>query len=202
MVDSVEGFILVGGTSSRMGTDKSRLILNGLTFTEQLATVLAQITSTVRLVGSGCAHPGLEAVGDVFTHWGALGGLHAALAGCRREWSLVVACDLPFITPNLLARLAELRQDFEAVAPLQQNGFLQPLCALYRVDPCLERCEALIRAGERRPLALLEAVKSRFVKFDELSDLDDSEQFFDNINTPEDYSRARQKGASLWAKRN
>jgi molybdopterin-guanine dinucleotide biosynthesis protein A len=200
MVDSMEGFILVGGTSSRMGTDKSRLILNGLTFTEQIADVLAPITSSVKVVGKSGSDLGLESTNDVFQRWGALGGLHAALAACETEWSLVIACDLPFVTTNLLTRLAGLREGFEAVAPFQENGYLQPLCALYRVDPCLERCEALIKAGERRPLALLQAVKSRFVAFAELSDLTDADRFFDNINTPGDYTRAKQKGDGITAK--
>lgn len=200
MPDSMEGFILVGGSSSRMGTDKSRLILNGRTFTEHIAEVLAQITPSVKLVGKGRDDLGLESTTDVFESWGALGGLHAALAACRKEWSMIVACDLPFVTTRLFGRLTELRQGFEAVAPRQKNGYLQPLCALYRVDPCLERCEGLIKAGERRPLALLQAVKSRLVAFEELSDLNDSDRFFDNINTPEDYTMAKKKGGRLSAK--
>jgi molybdopterin-guanine dinucleotide biosynthesis protein A len=195
-MDSVEGFILVGGASSRMGTDKSRLTLNGLTFTQRIAGALAQMTQSVKVVGRN-DDLGLEGTTDIFEQWGALGGLHAALSACRTEWSLIVACDLPFVTTKLFARLAGFRQGFEAVVPVQQNGYVQPLCAFYRVDPCLERCEALIKDGERRPLALLEAVSSRRVEFSEISDLADADRFFDNINTPEDYVRATVKGGDL-----
>jgi molybdopterin-guanine dinucleotide biosynthesis protein A len=200
MMYSVEGFILVGGASSRMGTDKSRLTVDGLTFTEKIAGALAQITQSVKVVGKSAVDLGLESTSDIFEQWGALGGLHAALAACRMEWSLIVACDLPFVTAKLFTRLAGLRPGFEAVVPVQQNGYVQPLCALYRVDPCLERCETLIKAGDRRPLALLEAVKSRRVEFAEISDLADADRFFDNINTPEDYVRATMKGDNLSAK--
>jgi len=196
MMYSVEGFILVGGASRRMGTDKSRLTVGGFTFTEKIAAALAGTTQSVKVVGGGAVDLGLERTSDIFEQWGALGGLHAALAACRTEWSLVVACDLPFVTSNLFARLAGLREDFEAVVPMQQNGYLQPLCAFYRVDPCLERCEALIKRGERRPLALLDAVKSRRVEFAEISDLTNADRFFDNINTPEDYTRATRKAVN------
>jgi len=199
-MDRLEAFILIGGASSRMGTDKSQLKLGDRTFTEHIAETLSQVADSVSLVGTNIDDMGLRVIPDVFNRWGALGGLHAAMKGCRSDWCLVVACDLPFVTSGLFERLAGLRSSFEAVAPVQQNGFFQPLCAMYRVDPCLQRCEALILAGERRPLSLLEAVKTRVVRFDELQDLKGADHFFDNINTPEDYARIQEKGDDTAAK--
>ena len=49
-------------------------------------------------------------------------------------------------------------------------------------------------AGERRPIALLQSVRTRWVDFNEISDLDGSSHFFDNINTPEDYARVALEG--------
>jgi molybdopterin-guanine dinucleotide biosynthesis protein A len=199
-MDSVEGFILIGGASSRMGTDKSRLMLNGRTFTELIAETVLQVTDSVKLVGKEGDDLGLESAPDVFKGWGALGGLHAAMAACKAEWCLVVACDLPFVTSSLLERMAGLRGSFDAVAPIQENGYLQPLCAMYRVDPCLKQCEALILAGARRPQSLVELVKTRLVRFEELKDLNGADRFFDNINTPEDYTIATAKGGDPTAK--
>ena len=200
-MDWLTGFILVGGKSSRMGTDKARLQLGDCSFTERIAATLSTVTSSVGVVGgSAHNHPGLKSTPDVFTAWGALGGIHAALANCHTEWTMVVACDLPFVTPDLLKRLIQMRSGFEAVAPLQPNGYLQPLCALYRVEPCLGRAEQLINSGERRPLALLDLVKTRVVQFEELSDLTDADHFFDNINTPDDYLKAKAKGGNRPAK--
>ncbi len=133
---------------------------------------------------------GYENVPDVYGGWGALGGLHASLAACRAEWAVVVACDLPFVTGELLARLYLLREDFDAVVPVQRDGRLQPLCALYRREVCRERAEALIREGERRPRTLIAAVRARRVNWEELEDLEGSKLFFENVNTPEDYRRA------------
>lgn len=191
-MNGIEGFILTGGKSSRMGTDKARLRLGAETFAEKIAAALGSMTERVRPVGGfGPGEVG-PAVPDVYREWGALGGLHAALAACQSEWAAVVACDLPFVTGELFARLAALRADFEAVVPIQSDGRAQPLCALYRKEPCLGQVEELIRAGERRPRALLERVRTRRVEFRELADLTDSALFFININTPADYSRARE----------
>jgi molybdopterin-guanine dinucleotide biosynthesis protein A len=119
--------------------------------------------------------------------------LHAALAACRAEWAAVAACDLPFITGELFVRLASLRENFDAVVPVQMDGRWQPLCALYRARRTSERAADLIAQGERRPRALLDLIDTRRVAFDELRDLRGADRFFINVNTPEDYANARQE---------
>jgi molybdopterin-guanine dinucleotide biosynthesis protein A len=184
----VEAFILAGGASRRMGTDKSQLLIDRQTFTERISETLLNVTDSVTLVGGEAKN--LKTIRDVYPQWGALGGLHAALTACRRDWAIVVACDLPFVTSGLFLLLASLRLDHEAVVPIQPDGRPQPLAALYRVDPCRQRATELIEAGRRRPLDLLEAVKTRWVSFDEIRNLEQAERFFVNINTPSDYYEA------------
>jgi molybdopterin-guanine dinucleotide biosynthesis protein A len=189
----IEGFILVGGASSRMGRDKARLELKGRSFVERIAAALACVTVRVSVVGARegeSADWHLPVVPDVFAKWGALGGLHAALEACRAPWAAVVACDLPFVTGELFARLAALRENFDAVVPVQPDGHRQPLCALYRVEPCRGRAAQLIASGERRPRALLDSARTRWVEMDELADLAGAPLFFTNVNTPEDHARA------------
>ena len=95
------------------------------------------------------------------------------------------------MTGELLARLASLRgPEFDAVAPTQADGRLQPLCALYARDACLPVAERLIRTGELRPRSLLSQVRTRLVAFEELADLDGAGLLFSNVNTPDDYRRA------------
>jgi len=186
----MEAFILAGGASRRMGTDKSQLLIERQTFTERIAETLLRVAGSVALVGGQAQSSNLSTVTDVYPQWGALGGLHAALAACKREWAIVVACDLPFVTAELFEFLARMRLDHDAVVPVQQDGRPQPLAALYRVEPCLQRATELIEAGRRRPLDLLDAVNTRWVEFDQLRNLAQSERFFANINTPSDYDDA------------
>ncbi len=192
----VEGFILVGGRSSRMGTDKSRLQFGGQTSVERIAAELRSVTRRISLVGSSRAgyDPDLRIVPDTHERWGALGGIHAALGACVSDWALIVACDLPFVTRDLCSRLLTLSQQEspDAVVPIQPDGRPQPLCALYRREPCRLEADQLIASGEHTPRALLANVNPRWVRPAELIDLPGAENFFFNVNTPQDYERAKQ----------
>lgn len=195
-MSDIEGFILTGGASSRMGTDKARLSLGGLTFLERIAKALRLTTPDISVVS---ARPeqfdsSLPVVADIHRNCGALGGLHAALRACRAPWAAIVSCDLPFVTGELFARLGVFRdEETDAVAPLQSDGRPQPLCALYSPAGCMEQVERLLQEGERRPRVLLRQVRTRWVAPTELSDLRDAELFFMNVNTPEDYRHARER---------
>src|SRR5215218_5533632 len=160
MVD-IEAFILAGGASRRMGTDKSQLRIEQQTFTERIAETLHVITDLVTIVGRNDAR--LSSIADIYPQWGALGGLHASLSACKREWAIVVACDLPLVTAELFFFLADLRMDHDAIVPVQQDNRPQPLSALYQVDPCRQRATELIETGHRRPLDLLERVNTRWI---------------------------------------
>lgn len=202
-MDDIEGFILAGGLSSRMGEDKSRLRLGGRTFVELAAGALHAVAPLVSIVGSrpGVGGHGLAVVPDVYEGVGAIGGLHAALSACGARWAAVVSCDLPFVKGELLARLASLRgEETDAVVPLQEDGRPQPLCALYATEVCRAAVEELILAGELRPRVLLQKVRARRVAFEELSDLEGSPLFFTNVNTPEDYQEVLQEGKRQEAK--
>jgi len=103
----VQGFILVGGASRRMGRDKAQLRLGPETMLERIAAQLSPVTSSVTLVGGSHADSGssLPTVPDVYEKWGALGGIHAALSAAKTDWVIVIACDLPFVTRDLFERL-------------------------------------------------------------------------------------------------
>ena len=194
----VESFILVGGASSRMGTDKSLLLFSHQTAVQRITNELAPITLSISLVGSRVQRPpaGLKRVSDVHQRWGALGGIHAALRAGEAQWAMIVACDLPLVTRALFSFLLRLRdgQDnsIDAVVPIQSDGRPQPLCALYRRESCLKEAERVIAAGEHTPRALLAAVSTRWVTFEELAGLPNAAHFFLNVNTPADYERAQQ----------
>lgn len=185
-ITQIEAFILAGGASSRMGTDKSQLLLENQTFVERISATLQTVTDTIRLVG-GSENSKLPTVADIYPQWGALGGLQAALSACRSDWAIVVACDLPLVTAELFRTLASLRTDHDAVVPMQPDGRPQPLAALYRAEACAARATELIEAGRRRPLDLLQTVRTRWVAFAEIANLDQANRFFVNINTPDDY---------------
>ena len=190
----VEGFILVGGASSRMGQDKSRLMLRSQTTVERIAEAISDVAPRVRLVGRD-DQTQFASVPDLTESWGPLGGMQAALHAAEAEWCIVIACDLPFVSSGLLRRLLELGSNTtersDAVVPIQADDYPQPLCAVYRRLPCLDAAEQSISSGQRSPRALLDRVKTRYVPFAEIADLTGARNFFFNINTPENYERAQ-----------
>lgn len=193
----VEGFILVGGQSSRMGTDKSRLSFGKQTAVERIATALRPLTTKVRLVGgstSQAALVGFESIPDTYPGWGALGGIQAALSACHSEWAAIIACDLPLVSQELFLRLRQLLtqepEGFDAIVPIQPDERPQPLCAIYRRANCSQTADRLIAEGEHKPRALLAKVRTRWVEFQELAGLPGAEHLFLNMNTPQDYEQA------------
>ena len=195
----VEGFILVGGQSTRMGSDKTQLVFGAQTGVEHIATAIRPLTPSVRLVGSRHQNypADLENIPDKFSRWGALGGIQAALAACKTEWAIIAAGDLPLLTAGLFARLwqfagASEGATIDAIVPIQPDGRPQPLCGIYRRDTCSVVTTELVARGEHRPRAMLAEIRTRWVTFAELSDLPGAEGFFLNVNTPNDYERARQ----------
>ena len=143
-MDQIEAFILAGGTSSRMGKDKAELLLENQSFIQRIADALFAVINSVTVVGRSSTDPRLKTALDVYPSWGALGGLHAALQSCTSSWAFVIACDLPFVTSELVSCLADERSQYEAVVCIQPDGRPQPLCALYSVQPCLSVAAKLI----------------------------------------------------------
>jgi molybdopterin-guanine dinucleotide biosynthesis protein A len=136
----VEAVLLTGGKSSRMGEDKSLLIIEGVPQAERIASQLKGIDVAVTVLGKspleGCAF--LE---DEDLH----AGPTAALAKFQPSAShvFVASCDLPRFDARLVRLLAETIGDREAAVP-DVNGFRQPLCALYRAE-AFDRLRDLMR---------------------------------------------------------
>ncbi|HYP50389.1 MAG TPA: molybdenum cofactor guanylyltransferase [Pyrinomonadaceae bacterium] len=194
----VEGFVLAGGASSRMGENKAHLKLGGKTFVERAALSLSAIKPRrIFLVGNFTNEnkaAEIEILLDVFKSdtRASIIGLHTALFHAETEWIAVLACDLPFASGALLKRLTEfVRDEADAVVPLQKDERAQPLCALYR-KTCLPKVETALTSNEWRLKKLLEKLETRFVRFEEIGDLPNAENFFFNVNTPADFARAVQ----------
>ena len=95
------------------------------------------------------------------------------------------------MTSDLIRRLSGFCSDaVDAVVPVQSDSRPQPLCSLYRVEKCRPTAEAMIKAGDLKLQKLLTRLATRYVEFEEVSDLPGSDSFFINVNTPEDYAKA------------
>ena len=198
MHPKISAAILAGGQARRLGgADMASLVVGGARIVERQLAALAGLADDVRIVGGDAARYrdlGIPVVADAIAGAGSLGGLYTALIGARHERVLVLACDLPFVSAALLERLAiesGTATEIDAVVPRSGRG-LEPLCAVYRTR-CAGVARERIAHGDLRMTALLADLAVRELGRDALAPYDDG-ALFENVNTPQDYARARGLG--------
>jgi molybdopterin-guanine dinucleotide biosynthesis protein A len=122
------GVLLTGGASSRMGTDKARLVINGETLAARAARVLSAVCDPAIEVGQAVS--GLPAIQEDPPGAGPLVALLAGHGALGAPAAVVLlACDMPFVEPPLLQLLVEWPGD-RTVIPVV-DGRLQYACARY-----------------------------------------------------------------------
>jgi molybdopterin-guanine dinucleotide biosynthesis protein A len=192
-LSSIEGFVLVGGLSRRMGQDKASLLVNGQRLVDRAKDVLSEICgSNVRIANRmDPSKSGYDVVNDFqflkvpTATRAALIGLHTALAAARSDWIAVLACDLPLITASIfreLCTLAAAAYD-QAPAPLaavprQSDGRLQPLAAVYHRS-CLEQVKEALTTDDWSLKSCLKRLS--------VTELEVPDMSLFNMNTEEDY---------------
>lgn len=199
-MSTVAGIILAGGRSRRMGRDKALLRFSGdnrSTFLSHLAAVLSAFCDELVLVArdaeqaASCVVPGVAVVIDQVPEVGPLMGLYSGLRSICATHALVVAVDMPFVQPELIAFLLSCPRDDALLVPVV-DGVPQVLLAVYprSLLPTIEIC---LRAAERGPRALLKAARVRYLEEAQLRRVDPQLCSFVNVNTPEDLANLRQK---------
>jgi len=194
---TVSGAVLTGGASRRMGSDKAHLEFDGQPAAGRVARLLAGLVSDVSIVGGSppqaTATVGVRFVADVAGPQCSLRGLVSALSAARSDWVLVVATDLPFVTPELLLALVAWPQA-DAVVPRDANG-RHALCALYHRDPVLAVARERLECGELALAGLLDAVETAYVEGEALERIDPQGAALTNVNTPDELAAARERHA-------
>jgi molybdenum cofactor guanylyltransferase len=189
----VDAAILVGGHARRFGgCDKSALRIGSTTILERQMAVVGPLTDRILIVASDLRRVdthGLTAVVDRMPGTGTLGAIYTALSASTGELTLIVACDLPFLSGPFLAHVAAAAtRDVDVVIPRTADGY-QPLCALY-ARRSITLIRRRIEAGQLKVLDLLTDVRVREVGASEIAPYDPDGTLFFNVNTPEDYARA------------
>jgi molybdenum cofactor guanylyltransferase len=168
------------------------VMLDGRTLLARALDVCRTITSEARIVGDRKKFaPFAPVVEDVFPGCGPLAGMHAALRTSRTDLNLVLAVDLPFVSPALLHFLvAQARQNGAMVTVPRAGKGWQPLCAVYR-RIFADAAETALRAGRYKIDALFEDAVTHAVGEEELRSAGFSPEVFRNLNTPEELADAR-----------
>ncbi len=189
---ALSGVVLAGGRSSRLGCDKALLELEGQPLVARTLDVLARLTDDLIVVTSLVPHlfpVSARVVADRYVGAGVLAGVHAGLLAARGELAVVVACDMPFLNLDLLRHLISLAEEADVVVPRWTD--VEPLHAVYRPATCLGPVESALARGERRIVSFYHEVGVRYVERAEIARFDPQGLSFFNVNTPDDWARAR-----------
>jgi molybdenum cofactor guanylyltransferase len=187
------GIILAGGRSQRMGTNKALLPLPGQaseTFLAHLVSTLSPLCAELLIVArdpAQFAHVALPETRLVFDEkpgGGPLMGLYSGLNAMQATTALVVAVDMPFVQPALLAFLLDCYKQDTLIVP-RVEGIPQVLLALYPRS-ILPQIETLLQQKKRAPHALLEIAPVHYIEEAQLRQVDPQLRSFIGINTPED----------------
>ncbi|MBX3293570.1 MAG: molybdenum cofactor guanylyltransferase [Acidobacteria bacterium] len=195
----IQGFVLTGGASRRMGRNKAAILMSGQTLAQNAVNTLREFCGEVFTVGGQAGFSDAEHLIDIeppFAVEGraAMTGIYTALRSCRAEFAAVLACDMPNVTADVFRILIDKLKDHEgcdAVIPVDAEGKTQQLCAVLHRERCLAAIERL--PADRTPavkemLALLNVVECPFAEFPHLPH---AERLFANLNTPEELSEKR-----------
>jgi molybdopterin-guanine dinucleotide biosynthesis protein A len=184
-------FILAGGRSTRMGTDKAFLEWDGQTLLARALALGRGAAEDVFIAGDAAKFTSYgRVVEDIFPDRGPLGAIHAALRHTTAEWNLMLAVDMPLLKSEFLTFLLRAARESTSVVtvPKLSQGW-QPLCAVYR-PAFAEAAECALREGRNKVDALFAEVEVRELGEVELSHAGFGEQMFRNLNTPEEFRRA------------
>lgn len=188
------GIVLAGGKSTRMGTNKALLSLGQETMIGRVVGLLRTLFPEIIIVTN---EPELyqdlqvKLVQDVFPAQGPLSGIHAGLLASSYWYNFVVACDMPFLNPELIIFMVKEAQGFDGAVP-RLRGFYQPLHAVYSRS-CIRPIEVCLKKRFTQVIAFYPAVRLRLLEAEVLKRFGDLDTIFFNINTPADLDIARGK---------
>jgi molybdenum cofactor guanylyltransferase len=187
---NVTGFILLGGKSSRYGSNKALVEIHGVRLIDRVAEVMKSIFQQVILLTNTpeeYAYLHMPMVEDLVKGLGPMGGIYTGLMTLSEEAGFFVACDMPFLSGRLIRHMVDVRDDFDTVMP-RMDWMLEPLHALYS-KKCLSIIREAIEQNQHQIVKCLAGLRVRYVDEEELRLWDPDLRSFFNINKPGDLPR-------------
>lgn len=188
--------ILAGGDSKRLGQPKALLDFNGQSLIEKMVTILQHTFTRITLVTDRPELYGnlpVKIVSDLITDRvkSPLRGIHAGLSASTLPHQFVVACDMPYLNPDLIDFMETFAPGHDAVVP-RIGQYYQPLHAIYSRS-CIGVIEKQIKLGDYKIIDFYAKIKVYYIDETEIERFDPEQRSFININTWGDYHQALQQ---------
>ncbi|WP_228853376.1 molybdenum cofactor guanylyltransferase [Aegicerativicinus sediminis] len=181
-----DAYILCGGKSSRMGTEKGLVKINGRALISYVMDALKPIAENIYLVGNSKEYLnfGLPVLKDMKPNKGPMGGIYTAMSYTKANEILILSCDIPFITTKTLGKLIAAKENQHGVITLKTSDGRQPLVGIY---PTVLRkfIAENLKNNNLKLMTFLSAIQSA-----ELVIEDKIETF--NVNSPKDIQLAEE----------
>jgi molybdopterin-guanine dinucleotide biosynthesis protein A len=185
--------IVAGGGARRFnGQDKGRLVVEGRTIIVRQVEILQRLAAHLFVVSHDPARYAdlpVTVVPDRVAGLGAIGGIDAAVHAAGTDRVIVVACDLPFLTAELLGRLVDMTAGHDGAWVRTSRG-VEPLVACY-AGAARARIAAQIAAGRLKAADLGDVLRMAELASPELDTFGAPDRLLANVNTPGDYARVQ-----------
>jgi molybdenum cofactor guanylyltransferase len=192
--------IQAGGESRRMGQDKALLPFLGQPLIQRVLDRVRSVADEILVTTNRPqAYEFLDValIPDLLPGRGALGGVYTALKSACHPLVAIIACDMPFASPQLIRAECDLILTTCAGIAIPQPGEgLEPFHAVYRRETCLPAIEAALQAGKWRVDSWFDQVKVETMPMEVIRRYDPQMLCFRNVNTPDELTAA-EKTASL-----
>lgn len=181
---TLSGIIICGGKSSRMGTDKSLLDLNGLKYYEHVRNILAEFCEEVfiscRL--SQISNYNLPAIADKYEDRGPMAGVLSCMEELKNKSILTLPCDMPFLDPEILKQMILLnKENIDGIFIRDASGQIEPMLGLYNPSLFPALISHFNLGGESLKHFIGSCPNIRFYSVDNYELI--------NVNTPEDHKK-------------
>ena len=185
-----------------MGCDKARMLFCGESLIERVLGRLALVAGELVVTTSRPSElayleeltfDGLRprVVMDVDGPAGAMRGIASSLTATRLPLVAIVACDMPFVSPELIGALADHVEEgsLDVCVPREERG-IEPLCAVWRRDACAPVARELLDQDRQRIRCLINRVQAGYMDEQQIVEVAGSTICFENVNTPEEFAAA------------
>jgi len=183
--------ILCGGDASRFGADKTRVKIGERPLYRVIWDKLESKSEDIFLQTAPDDEYDLPTREDLLPEGGPLGGIYSALTHAKHDWLFVSACDLPYLDPRIVDELfLRAEESSEVVIPRWENGYLEPLTAIYNIS-VLPRLEETLDDGTRKITDFLDRLDNvKEIPVDQFMEEGRiSSRCFYNVNTRKDLKK-------------
>jgi len=116
---------------------------------------------------------GFRVIADVYESGSPLVGAITGLRSCQGGYALITACDMPFLSGKIIRMLFEVAEGYNGAVFQWPNGWIEPLIAVYKVEPSLRKAQDLYDSDDLRiRKILLEMPNVNYIKIDILKNID------------------------------